>query len=68
MKRIGRVLAVVALVLPFTFSGATLVTAGGCSGSSDTQGKGTGEIDKAAQEKMKEYIAKREPMNAKKKK
>ena len=72
MKRIGQVLAALALALPFTFSVATLVTAGGCSGSSGTgeQATGNGEIDKAAQEKMKDYIKNKPPLtlpNAKKK-
>ena len=61
MKRTGRVLAAVALAFPFTFSVATLVTAGGCSGSSGTgaQTTGSGEIDKGAQEKLKELLKNR---------
>jgi hypothetical protein len=61
MNRIGRVLAALALVMPIIFSVAMLLTAGGCSGSSGTAGQagGTGEVDKAAQEKMKDYIKNR---------
>jgi hypothetical protein len=66
MKRIGRVLAALALVLPLSFSVATLLTAGGCSGSSGSGGQaaGSGEIDKAAQEKMKEYLKNKPPLKA----
>jgi hypothetical protein len=65
MKRIGRVLAALALALPFTFSVATLVTAGGCSGSSGTgePAKVNGGIDKVAQAKMGDYIKNKPPLN-----
>ena len=70
MKRIGQVLAALALALPFTFSVATLVTAGGCSGSSGTgeQATGNGQVDKVAQEKMKDFIKNKPPLKIQQKK
>ena len=69
MRRIGRVLAALAMALPVVFSAGMLVTAPGCSSSSGTAGPAqrNEEADRVGQEKMKEYMAKMSPAKGQKK-
>ena len=62
--RVGRIFAVAAMVGTFTFGTGMLISAGGCSGSGDSGGQASTdpEAQKAAQEKMKEYLAKKPPL------
>ena len=59
--RVGRIFAVAAMIGSLTFGAGMLISAGGCSGSGDSGGQATqdAEAQKAAQEKMKEYLAKK---------
>lgn len=71
MNRVGRFLAAFAMALSFTFTVGTLVSAGGCSGSSGTFGQAerNEEGQKLLQDRMKENMAKRNgPMKTQKKK
>jgi len=58
MKRAGRILAALAIVLSFIFIIGALGSAGGCGGSSGTiEQAGRDEAaDKVAQDKMRAYM------------
>ena len=62
--RVGRIFAVGAMLVSFTFGTGLLISAGGCSGAGDSGGQASidPEAQKAAQEKMKEYLAKKPPL------
>jgi hypothetical protein len=59
--RVGRIVAVVAMITSLTFGAGMLITAGGCSGSSGSGGPVAIDeaTQKATQEKMREYLAER---------
>jgi hypothetical protein len=62
--RVGRIFAVAAMLVSFTFGTGLLISAGGCSGSGDSGGQASidPEAQKAAQDAMKEYLAKKPPL------
>jgi hypothetical protein len=62
--RVRRVFAVAVLIGSLTFGAGMLISAGGCSGSGSFDGQASQDVEaqKAAQEKMKEYLAKKPPL------
>ncbi len=62
--RVGRIFAVAAMLGSFTFGTGMLISAGGCSGAGDSGGQASmdPEAQKVAQDKMKEYLAKKPPL------
>jgi hypothetical protein len=62
--RVGRIFAVAAVLGSFTFGTGMLISAGGCSGAGNSGDAASmdPEAQKAAQEKMKEYLAKKPPL------
>jgi len=63
--RVGRFVAILTTVVSLTYASALLVSAGGCSGSSGTAtgpAKGDEEGQKLLQERMKENMAGKNPM------
>jgi hypothetical protein len=62
--RVGRIIAVAAMVGSLTLGAGLLISAGGCSGSGDSVGQASIDpaAQKAAQDKMKEYLAKKPPL------
>jgi len=69
MMRVGRILAALAMALSFSFVAGTLVSTGGCSGSSGTLGQAERDEagEKVLQEKMQEYMAKKAATKSQKK-
>ncbi len=68
--RLGRVFAVLSLVGALALPCGLLISAGGCSGSSETTGQAVPDEEgqKLVQDKMKEFMAKKDPVKGQKKK